>query len=284
MSGRDTDGTTIVNDQALDDCPQTEQARCEECGCPVETIRGHRPRRYCSDSCKQSAYQTRRAQKETEARRARLCATYPDFSEKTIDLLDGFAALDNQKMVGRIATTITAEVEGWQQGLDQVQQCFNAYVAMTNERVGEQVGELAKLRQEQERKTKATSDTKELEQARADLLRLYQERARGQEEIHRLYELAQELQMHLGAARHRIAELEQQAACPVLLGDVLFEFGGTLGYSELWFEVPGWERAKILKGRDSWQRFCERAAALEVKAAYEVAKQRIESNRQRSGG
>jgi endogenous inhibitor of DNA gyrase (YacG/DUF329 family) len=106
MSGRDTDGTTIVSDQALDDCPQAEQARCEECGRPVETIRGHRHRRYCSDSCKQLVYQSRRAQKEDEARRARLCATYPDFSEKTIDLLDSFAALDNQKMVERIATTI----------------------------------------------------------------------------------------------------------------------------------------------------------------------------------
>ena len=274
--------TAIVRRQAIDDC-QTEQARCEVCYRPIEIARGHRARRYCSDTCKQRVYQQRKAEKENEARRARLCATYPDFGKETIDLLDGFAALKNQEMVERIAAAIAREGEERKQGLEQVQRRFREYVCMTNERLGEQAGELAKLRQERERTTKTSADTRELEQARADLMRLYQERAREQEDMHQLYERAQDVQLYVGAARYRIAELEQQAARPVLLGDVLFELGGTLGYPELWFESPGWERAKMLKGRDSWQRFCERAAALEVKAAYEVARRKIESNRQQPG-
>jgi hypothetical protein len=225
-------------------------------------VKGHRTRRYCSDSCKQKFYHGRKAENENEARRLQLCATYPDFGKETIDLLDGFAALKNQEMVERIAVAIAREGEERKQGLEQVQRRFEEYTRMTNERLGEQAGELAKLRQERERKTKRSAGTRELEQARADLMRLYQERAREQEAIHRLYERAQDVQLHVGAARYRIAEREQQAARPVLLGDVLFELGGTLGYPELWFESPGWERAKILKGRDSWQRFCERAAVL----------------------
>ena len=101
--------TTSVSRQAVDDCLQGEQARYEVCHRPIEVVKGHRTRRYCSDSCKQKFYQGRKAAKENEARRAQLCATYPDFGKETIDLLDGFAALKNQEMVERIAAAIARE-------------------------------------------------------------------------------------------------------------------------------------------------------------------------------
>lgn len=58
-------------------------------------------------------------------------------------------------------------------------------------------------------KLKATGDLQELEQARATLIQLYQERALEQEEIHRLSELSQDGQQQLGATRNRITELEE---------------------------------------------------------------------------
>ena len=108
--------TTSVSRQAVDDCLPGEQARCEVCHRPIEVVKGHRTRRYCSDSCKQKFYQGRKAAKENEARRAQLCATYPDWSSETRDLLYGFAALKNQVMVERIAAAIAREGEERKQG------------------------------------------------------------------------------------------------------------------------------------------------------------------------
>jgi hypothetical protein len=42
--------TTIVSRQAVDDCLQGAQARCEVCHRPIEVVKGHRTRRYCSDT------------------------------------------------------------------------------------------------------------------------------------------------------------------------------------------------------------------------------------------
>lgn len=112
-------------------------------------------------------------------------------------------------------TELEQELADTCQGRDQVQERFRHYVAMTNERLETLSGELAAARQERERSAKpkslAKGERQELEQARADLLRLYQERARGNEEIHRLSELVYDLQRDLGAARHRIAELESES-------------------------------------------------------------------------
>jgi hypothetical protein len=259
--------------------------------------------------CKQKAYQSRQVHKDVAGRRAQLCAIYPDWGQETIGLLDGFAAVKNQEMVECIAAAITAEVE---RGTQQL----SGKVERQRARIDKQNW------QHQNR-------ANELEEARADLLRLRQERAREQEEIHDLSELAQAQQMHLRAGRERITNLEtegvqqermmreqaetgrdqvqqrfkeyvsmtnerlsqlsgelaqlrqerERAARPVMLGDLLFELGRKLGYPELWFESPEWkEQAKVMKGREYWHRFCERAAAWEVKAAYEAA-QRVESNR-----
>jgi chemotaxis regulatin CheY-phosphate phosphatase CheZ len=281
-----TRAATTVNDLAAHNnglSAAGEQARCEECDRPIERVRGHRARRYCSDTCKQKAYQSRQAQKEVEARRVRLRAICPDLEELAIELLDELAGVNNHELAQRVVAAIARQMEYRQQGLEQVQERFRAYVETTNERVGNLCGELAQCRRELERKPHmrmTRPEFRELEQAREDLLRLYQERAREQEEIHRLYELAQDYQRDLGAARNRIAELEQQAARPVHIGDLLFELGAQLNYPELWFSSPEWkESARILVGREYWRRFCERGAVLEVRAAYEVAKQRVESNR-----
>ena len=284
MNERSADGTAIVNPLSSNDCLPEVQAHCKECGKPIAIVRGHRVRRYCNDVCRQKAYQSRQAQKEVEARRARLRTICPDLEELAIELLDELAGENNHELAQRVATAIARQMEYRQEGLDQVQERFRAYVEITNERISNLCGELAECRHELERKPHmrmTRPEFRELEQARADVLMLRQARAREQEELHQLVELSRDLQLQLGAARNRITELEQQPARLILLGDLLFELGGMLNYPEFWFESPQWKvRAAIPAGCVYWERFCERAAAMEVRAAYEVAKQRVEGNRQ----
>lgn len=147
--------TAIVNGLAHDDCePEQAQASgarptCAACPNPIEVIPGHRRRLYCSDTCKQRAYLERETQKSKATRLAQLRASYPDFSEATLEMLDSFLAVGNEEMVERLAATITGEVEARQRGLENVQARFNEYVRMTNARLSELSGELARRRQKQ---------------------------------------------------------------------------------------------------------------------------------------
>lgn len=251
--------TSNVTDQAVDDCPKL--AHCEVCHTPISLAKGHRPRRYCSDSCKQRAYLEREAHTRREARMARLRADYPAFSQETLDLLDGFAALGNHEIVERIAQAIVQEQR-----------------SLSNE--------LARPRQHHQRADKPQRFTKaearELEQARADLKRLSQERSREVEEFHQLSVLFHEQRIQLQAAENHIAQLEQTRRV-VMLSDLLYEHGQALDFPELWYASPADDaKQKIIKGEVFWRRFCDRASAQEVKAAYEVAQQ-LTSNRHGAG-
>lgn len=239
--------TTIVIDQAADDCQR--EATCPICHESIAIVPGHRRRVYCSDSCKQRAYLEREAQKIRETRRSQLRTTYPDFSEETIDLLDSFAAMGNYATVEHLAAAIVGEVE--------------RTTAQLQSKIERQRARIDK--QNQQHHNRAS----ELEQARADLTRLYQERAHEQEEIHQLTLRVHELAAKIQAAKRRIEELEQAPARPVMLADLLFEMGRERGFPQLWFPVDG-SQHKIIEGEVYWQRFCDRAAAMDVKAAYEM--------------
>lgn len=180
---------------------------------------GHRRRLYCDDTCRQQAFRARQV-----AEQGRQCAeqvkTWGSFQPATIDYLVSMFVFGGQEQEAG-ARKLAALIREEQGGLHELQERYRAYVARTNERLEALTGELAAARQERERSAKpkplAKSERQELEQARADLLRLYQERARGSEEIHRLSELAHELGAKLGAARNRITELEssgQQGQAP----------------------------------------------------------------------
>lgn len=236
-----------------------EKTQCQYTHCRnmIQQVPGnHRRRLYCSDSCKQSAFRERIMQREKEAREAAIRARW-----------DGFQH-DTQQILERVMLVCGQALHGEEESL--MKQLAEAIRAEQTQPTPE--------RKPSTKMTKA--NMRELEQARADLLRLYQENARASEEIHQLVELTHDLQLdlggQLGAARYRIAELEQQLAHPVMLSDLLFELGTQLDYPEFWFDSPQWKvSAAIPKGQEYWQRFCERAAAMEVRAAYEAAQQRI---------
>lgn len=232
-----------------------EETQCQYTHCRnmVQQVPGnHRRRLYCSDSCKQSAFRERVMQREKEAREAAIRKRWDGFQHDTQQLLERVMQVCGKALHGAEESLMTRLAEAIRTEQGQAKH------------------------EEPERKPGARmtkADMRELEQARADVLRLYQERAREQEEFHQLYEQLQGLQLDLGVARHRITELEQH---PIMLSDLLFKLGTQLDYPELWFHSAQWkERAAIPKGNEYWQRFCERAAAMEVKAAYEAAQQRV---------
>jgi len=75
------------------------------------------------------------------------------------------------------------------------------------------------------------------------------------------------------------AELERRPLTSI--ADALMELGEQLNYCKLDFATPSWKVPAVLwPGRDSWQRFAERAPALDVKGAYESAMRAVASNRQ----
>lgn len=146
----------------------------KHCGRPIVVTPGHRPRAYCDDRCKVAAFRMRQEQAERERHMAEVRAQFGGYSDATLHLLDSIMQYSGIELAQRVALAINAEVGS-----------------------------------HKPKGAKATNrDVQELEQARADLRRLYQSQAREQEEIHRLYVLAQDLQTSLGAARNRIAELE----------------------------------------------------------------------------
>jgi hypothetical protein len=191
-----------------------DERTCKACGraLPPAASSGHRTREYCDDVCRQAA---RRSRQEV-ARRCQCVEQvegWGTFLPATVAYLANLLLSGNEegeKAARRLAGIVQAE----QGELAQLQERFRQYVAVTNERLETLTGELAAARQQRERsprpKPLMKGERQELEQARADLLRLYQERARQSEEIHRLVELTRDLQMHLGAARNRIADLESK--------------------------------------------------------------------------
>jgi hypothetical protein len=235
-----------------------EETQCQYKSChnPVKQTPGnHRKRLFCSDTCKQKAHRNRKSQREQEARQAAIRERWAGLQPNTQELLERVMQVCSQALYGKEENLMQLLAEAIRTEQGQPIQTRH------EELEGKPSAKMTK------------ADMQELEQAHAGLLRLHQERAREQEVFHQLYEQLQNLQIDLGAARHRIAELEQH---PVMLSDLLFELGAQLDYPELWFHSVQWkERAAIPKGQEYWQRFCERAAAMEVKAAYEAAQQRV---------
>lgn len=94
----------------------SNELRCKNpaCGNLVTQIRGHRRREYCNDTCKQTAYRLRKE----------------DHHDVTI--------------VDDSTQQRIAELE---QALEQVQERLLQYVQQTNEKLGQQAGELARYRQ-----------------------------------------------------------------------------------------------------------------------------------------
>jgi hypothetical protein len=235
-----------------------EETQCqrEHCHNTIQQVPGnHRRRLYCSDTCKQQAFRERKQQHDQEKRQAAIRERWSGFRPDTQQVLETVMVVCSEALYGKEENLMTRLAEAIRAEQSQPAQTQHE----------------DPKRKPSAKMTKA--DTRELEQARADILRLYQERAREQEVFHQLYEQLQDLSLDLGAARHRIAELEEH---PVMLSDLLFALGAQLDYPEFWFDSPQWKvSAAIPKGREYWQRFCERAAAMEVKAAYEAAQQRV---------
>jgi hypothetical protein len=92
------------------------------CGQDIEVEPGHRPRQYCNDACKQTAYRQRlaaaaeqerlEAEQEAERReRESLRQRYGDLLPETIDLLFTLRQRGHYGLVETIGRTILAEVE-----------------------------------------------------------------------------------------------------------------------------------------------------------------------------
>lgn len=123
-------------------------SQCKHCNraLPAPAGGGHRTREYCDDSCRQAARRER-----AEAQRLRECAdhvrSWGAFQPATIDYLAKWLAAGNEDGARRLAGLIREE----QGSLQELQERFRAYVAMTNERLETLTGELAARWQEQER-------------------------------------------------------------------------------------------------------------------------------------
>lgn len=92
------------------------------CGQPIEVEPGHRPRQYCNDACKQTAYRLRKeaaaeqerlaAAQEAERReRERLRQHYGDLLPETIELLFGLRKQGHYRLAETFGCTVLAEVE-----------------------------------------------------------------------------------------------------------------------------------------------------------------------------
>lgn len=126
-----------------------EETTCKACGAPIVQIGGgHRQRQYCDDACKQAAFKRR----QEEARREEVNRRWEAFTPETRNFLDWLSTRYGygKDLAHAVELAITREIEECKRGLEQVQERFRAYVEMTNERLSEQAGELAKLRQERD--------------------------------------------------------------------------------------------------------------------------------------
>lgn len=126
-----------------------EKTTCKACGTPIVQIGGgHRQRQYCDDACKQAAFKRR----QEEARREEVNRRWEAFTSETRNFLDWLSTRygHGKDVAHAVELAIMRELEECKRGLEQVQERFRAYVEMTNERLSEQSGELAKLRQQRD--------------------------------------------------------------------------------------------------------------------------------------
>jgi hypothetical protein len=188
-----------------------EENRCKACGrLLVQLSKGHRQREYCDDTCRQDAFRKRREQAERERHEAELRERFGNYLPETLQLLDQIIQSRSPELAQHVALVINAEA-GYQ--INTVRETATQKAWQLQRQVEHLEQERAGLCEKQQMrvdklKLKEARDLQELEQVRSDLMRLYQERGRKQEEIHQLVELVRELRMQLEATRYRIAELE----------------------------------------------------------------------------
>jgi hypothetical protein len=100
--------------------------RCLQCKAMIEVKPGHRPRQYCSDECKQTAYRRRHGAKprptpeETETQRAvkrmaEIKVQWPGFDFGTYYLLQNIQKRYGRQLTDEIARAITREIKSAKQ-------------------------------------------------------------------------------------------------------------------------------------------------------------------------
>ncbi|MGH2481077.1 MAG: hypothetical protein ACRDHW_15585, partial [Ktedonobacteraceae bacterium] len=130
-----------------------------------------------------------------------------NFLAESVKQLAGYIVAGSRDTARKLADLILAEQQIARHGQDNTG------------RIAELEAEIKHLQTRMDKqyvkKSVSKADAQELEQARADLRRLYQERAREQEQHHQLYETCCSQRMHLETAQQKIKDLENQARRPV---------------------------------------------------------------------
>src|SRR2546421_13505 len=97
------------------------QANCIQCGSTIAIQSGHRPRRYCSNECRQTAYRRRHGKQarpsseesQTEKAAKRIMAIkkqWPNFGFKTYFLLQQVQDKYGERFMTQIAKAIQWEI------------------------------------------------------------------------------------------------------------------------------------------------------------------------------
>ncbi|MEO9029386.1 MAG: hypothetical protein ABI413_11295, partial [Ktedonobacteraceae bacterium] len=176
-----------------------DTCKYRQCGKSLEQRPGGRKREYCDDACRQAAH---RAHTQEAAKLDAITEIqgWGHFLPASVEQLAGYIMAGNRDAASKVAEIILAEQQAAQPRQDAA------------ERITELESEIKRLNmridKQYVKKSAYKADAQELEQARADLLKFRQERAREQEQYHQLYETCRNQCMHLETAQQRIKDLE----------------------------------------------------------------------------
>ncbi|HVB25343.1 MAG TPA: hypothetical protein VNG51_25620 [Ktedonobacteraceae bacterium] len=214
------------------------EATCQyiHCGRHIVVTPGHRPRSYCDDRCKVAAYRLRQEQAERARHLEALHAQFGGYDEKTLQLLDSIMQRGSVELAQRVAWAINAEA-GKQ--VHAATRAATQKVWELQKQVKELEQEIAGLREKQrarvdKMKLKTAGNLQELEQARADLRRLYQTT---------IAHLEQEL-----ATYRQIVDLSDRAR----LERQLYDIGEQIGYRQF---IPADHLLMVGQGEEFWRAF-----------------------------
>jgi len=97
------------------------EAKCQQCGRVIKIIPGHRPRQYCSDECRQTAFRRRhgvKAKPYKESRLSRMATIiwemkkkWPNLSHSTYYMLAEIQEKYGEKLATMIGERFWWEVE-----------------------------------------------------------------------------------------------------------------------------------------------------------------------------
>ena len=226
------------------------EATCQytHCGRQIVVTPGHRPRSYCDDRCKVAAYRWRQEQAERARHLAALRAQFGGYDEKTLQLLDAMMQIGNAELAQRVAWAINAEA-GKQ--VHTMCEAATRKVFELQKRVKELEQELTGLREKQRTrvdkvKLKAAGDLQKVEQARADIRRLYQAT---------IAHLEQEL-----ATYRQMVDLSDRAR----LERQLYDIGEQIGYRQF---IPADHLLAVGHGEEFWRAFVLTASDEELAMA-----------------